>query len=95
MVKLTFYEYLNNEPETNSSKLFKQYFDLNKLPNKVCSSKTIYNILIPHDSYDSYNTNKKEIFKQTFTEYFRYKISLCNKIEKDNDFDYSEDKYIR
>jgi hypothetical protein len=91
MVKITFYEYLQLEPESYYSKLFKEYFDINKLPDHVCSSKSIYNILIPNDSYD---TIRIKLFKETFSEYFKYKISLGSEINNTS-YEYDEDRYIR
>lgn len=93
MVKITFYEYLQLQPESYYSKSFKEFFDINKLPDKVCSSKSIYNILIPADSYD---TKRIKLFKETFSEYFKYKISLGNEINNNFcNFNDDENKYIR
>lgn len=98
MVKLTFYEYLELEPHTEYSILFRKLFDINKLPKKMCSSKMIYNILIPdnnlYNTYDHTNIQKIEIFKKTFMEYFNYKLSLSFE-KSDETCIYDEDKYIR
>ena len=97
MVKLTFYEYLRLEPQTTYSKIFKEHFDVNILPDKVCSSKFIYNLLFPIVC----DTAKQEIFKQTFSEYFKYKISLHDNINtplQENtplQANYDSDKFIR
>jgi hypothetical protein len=44
---------------------------MNKLPNKVCSSKVIYDLL-----RDEYLTTyfKQTVFRSTFMEYFKWKV---------------------
>lgn len=69
----TFSEYLHNVHTFNTItflQTFNQY--IHKLPNKTCSSKIIYNILKFSLINNYYNTS---IFRNTFNEYFEYKIT--------------------
>ena len=56
--------------------LYIRYFSLDILPNSVCSSKIIYNLLKPEMEF---NTFKQKIFRETFNEYFKLKISCKHK----------------
>jgi hypothetical protein len=71
---LTFRNYLRNYRSDLINK-FIQTLELdvvNKIPNTICSSKVIYNLI-----EDDLDTNfKKNLFHQTFMEYFKFKISL-------------------
>lgn len=72
---LTFHSYLKNH-NTALTNLFINCFGeviLDKLPDKVCSSKIIYDILRP--DLDTYF--KQELFRNSFMEYFKWKV-LCN-----------------
>lgn len=67
----TFYNYINNY-NTEYTILYKTIFEssLELLPEKVCSSKFIYEIL-KHDIEN--NDYKRKLFNETFCEYFRKK----------------------
>ena len=45
---------------------------INKLPNNICSSKTIHNLL----EQDLDTNLKKNLFNKTFMEYFKLKIEF-------------------
>ena len=66
----TFKNYLENY-DSGYITLFKQYISLNLLPDRVCSSKCIYNILRDELQFNSF---KQKIFRETFSEYFRFKM---------------------
>jgi hypothetical protein len=69
---LTFYSYLRNN-NTELTNLFQNFLGENimdKLPDRVCSSKTVYEIL--HYDLDTYF--KQRLFHNTFMEYFKWKI---------------------
>jgi hypothetical protein len=59
--------------------LFKQYIPLNLLPDRVCSSKYIYNILRNELEFNSF---KQKIFRETFSEYFKVKGGYDDDIDK-------------
>ena len=67
----TFKNYIENY-DSGYITLFKQYIPLNSLPDRVCSSKCIYNILRDELQLNSF---KQKIFRETFSEYFKLKIS--------------------
>lgn len=67
----TFKNYIENY-DSGYITLFKQYIPLNSLPDRVCSSKCIYNILRDELYLNSF---KQKIFRETFSEYFKLKIS--------------------
>lgn len=74
----TFSEYIHNKNTFNTIKFlhfFKDYID--ELPNKMCSSKIIYNLLKNSLIHNDYNT---VIFRDTFNEYFEYKLKKCTSI---------------
>lgn len=69
----TFYGYIRNN-NTNNTHGFLEFLGedaMNKLPNKVCSSKVIYDLL-----RDEYLTTyfKQRLFRETFMEYFKWKV---------------------
>lgn len=68
----TLYSYIHthNTEYVNSFIMHIGYDAINKLPNKVCSSKILYDILL--DDLDTYF--KKSIFRLTFLEYFKWKL---------------------
>jgi hypothetical protein len=69
---LTFHSYIQNH-NTALTRLFINCFGelvLDKLPDTVCSSKTIYDIL--RQDLDSYI--KQELFRNSFMEYFKWKV---------------------
>lgn len=68
----TFKNYIENY-DSGYITLFKQYIQLNLLPDRVCSSKCIYNILKDELQFNSF---KQKIFRETFSEYFKLKIDL-------------------
>lgn len=67
---MSFKNYIENY-DSEYITLFKQYISLNLLPNRVCSSKCIYNILRHELEFNSF---KQKIFRETFSEYFRFKM---------------------
>lgn len=72
----TFESYIRNHNTENTNN-FLNYFGedtLTKLPNKVCSSKYIYDIL----SNDLTNYFKQRLFRETFMEYFRWKLTQAD-----------------
>jgi hypothetical protein len=71
----TFYNYIQTK-NTESSLKFKNLFEnsIEFLPTKVCSSKTIYNILSSHTDINT-NSIKQRTFRNAFNEYFRWKIT--------------------
>lgn len=68
----TFKHYVENY-NSGYITLFKQYFTLDILPNRVCSSKCIYNILRNELQFNSF---KQKLFRETFSEYFKLKITF-------------------
>lgn len=65
----TFYQYIQNyntEKTTNYRFVFEN--SLNILPDKVCSSKVLYDILKDHIQNNDY---KRKLFNETFCEYLR------------------------
>lgn len=60
---------------TENTALFKQVFVscIDSLPDYTCSSKVIYEILKTHTDIHS-NSTKQKIFRDTFNEYFRWKL---------------------
>lgn len=69
---LTFYSYVRNH-NTDLTKLFLGFLGepvMDKLPDRVCSSKVIYDILRP--DLDTYY--KQRLFRNTFMEYFKWKV---------------------
>jgi hypothetical protein len=69
---LTFYSYVRNN-KTELTNLFQSFLGdpvMDKLPDRVCSSKAIYDIL-RHD-LDTYF--KQRLFRNTFMEYFKWKV---------------------
>jgi hypothetical protein len=70
---LSFYNYIVHN-NTTSTERFKRFLGntLDKLPDRICSSKVIYNIL--KNDLDSYV--KHHIFKSTFMEYFKFKLTM-------------------
>lgn len=66
----TFKNYIENY-DSGYITLFKQYISFELLPDRVCSSKCIYNILRDELQLNSF---KQKIFRETFSEYFKFKI---------------------
>jgi hypothetical protein len=69
----TFHSYIRNN-RTRCTDRFISFLGeatLNKLPNKVCSSKFLYDIL--RQDLDTYF--KQSVFRETFMEYFKWKIT--------------------
>lgn len=69
--KKTFYNYILNN-KTYNTDVYKSYLNstFDKLPDKICSSKYINNIL-----KNELDTNLKlKIFNETFMEYFKWKL---------------------
>jgi len=76
----TFKHYIENY-DSGYINLFKQYISLDFLPDRICSSKVIFNIL--KDELENC-TLKQKIFRETFSEYFKIKINgNYIKIEKE------------
>ena len=73
-MSFTFKYYIQNF-ESDYISLFKEYLPIDNLPEYVCSSKVIYNILVPELQF---NTFKQKIFRETFSEYFKLKIHTNN-----------------
>lgn len=70
---LTFYNYINSV-STFKTSMYKRFLPdcIDILPEKVCSSKIIYNII-----QDKLNTNEKvNLFNECFMEYFTFKLKL-------------------
>lgn len=69
---LTFHSYVRNHntPYTNRFIDCLGEIVLDKLPDRVCSSKVIYDILRPE--LNSYF--KQRLFRETFMEYFKWKV---------------------
>lgn len=69
----TFYSYINNNKTENTCKFIRIIGShvIEKLPETVCSSKIIYNLL----RSDLDTELKQYIFKKTFMEYFKWKIT--------------------
>ena len=63
---LTFKNYIENY-DSGYITLFKQYISIDLLPNRVCSSKVIYNILRNELQFNSF---QQKLFRETFSEYF-------------------------
>lgn len=69
---LTFHSYVRNY-NTPCTNRFIEYLGecaLDKLPDKVCSSKVLYDIL--RQDLNSYF--KQRLFRETFMEYFKWKV---------------------
>lgn len=69
----TFHSYIRNH-KTRCTDRFVNFLGenaINKLPNKVCSSKILYDIL----RQDLNTYTKQSIFRETFMEYFKWKIT--------------------
>ena len=69
---LTFYGYIRNN-NTNYTIKFIEFLGENamiKLPDRICSSKIIYDLL--RDDLDTYY--KQRLFRETFMEYFKWKV---------------------
>lgn len=68
----TFHSYVcnNNTPSTNRFITHLGDSVLEKLPNRVCSSKVIYELL--RQDLDTYF--KQSVFRDTFMEYFKWKV---------------------
>ncbi len=85
---MSFKNYIENY-DSEYITLFKQYISLNLLPNRVCSSKCIYNILRHELDFNSF---KQKIFRETFSEYFRFKMGrsyvefIPQQIKKSDEF---------
>lgn len=71
---LTFHSYIQNN-RTDSTTNFVQFLGydvLDKLPNRICSSKVLYELLkLDLDTYF-----KQRIFREAFMEYFKWKINI-------------------
>lgn len=68
---LTFQNYICNY-NTQQTRKFKYYIGdsvIDKLPDKMCSSKVIYDII--HPELNTYV--KQRVFRDTFMEYFKWK----------------------
>jgi hypothetical protein len=68
----TFYNYLysNNTDNVNKFITYISHDAIDKLPNYVCSSKVLYEIL--RNDLDTYF--KQKIFRETFMEYYKWKL---------------------
>lgn len=68
----TFHSYVcnNNTQSTNQFMNFLGASVLDKLPDRVCSSKVIYDIL--RQDLDTYF--KQRVFRNAFMEYFKWKV---------------------
>lgn len=68
----TFSQYINNN-NTEYTKLYKLYLydTIDNLPDKICSSKIIYEII----KCDVNSYFKTKIFRETFMEYFKWKLT--------------------
>lgn len=66
----TFKEYINLK-NTENTLLYKKHLSIDDLPNKICSSKIIHEI-IKNDLQNSYYAS--HIFRKTFMEYFKWKL---------------------
>lgn len=69
----TFSQYINNN-NTENINMYKLYLcdTIDKLPNKICSSKIIYEIIKNDIKYSYFKT---KIFRETFMEYFKWKLN--------------------
>jgi hypothetical protein len=69
-----FYNYIHANQTENTS-VFKETFPscISELPNYTCSSKIIYEILKKHTDIHT-NWIKQKVFRDTFNEYFRWKL---------------------
>lgn len=69
---LTFYSYIRNNNTELASLFILELGEavMDKLPNRVCSSKYIYDII--YDDLDTYS--KQRLFRNTFMEYFKWKV---------------------
>jgi hypothetical protein len=69
---LAFYSYVRNN-KTELTHLFQSLLGepvIDKLPDRVCSSKVVYEIL--RNDLDTYF--KQQLFRNTFMEYFKWKV---------------------
>lgn len=66
----TFYSYLQTHKTDNVHKYITYVGATDKLPDKICSSKVLYDIL--RDDLDTYF--KQVVFRETFMEYFKWKV---------------------
>lgn len=69
----TFIQYIKKN-NTENTELYKLYLcdTIDKLPNKICSSKIIYEIIKNDIKYSYFKT---KIFRETFMEYFKLKLN--------------------
>jgi hypothetical protein len=72
----TFYNYLRSN-NTENINWFKIVFgnSLEFLPQRVCSSKTIWGILLEQHDDMTYNYTKSKAFREAFGEYFKWKLN--------------------
>jgi len=72
----TFYSYIqtHNTPSTDDFFTYIGSHVIEKLPDRVCSSKVIYDIL--RNDLDTYF--KQTVFRETFIEYFKWKLLYKN-----------------
>ena len=68
------YNYIQNK-NTENTALFKEVFGscIEVLPDYTCSSKVIYETLKTHTDIHT-NSMKQKVFRDTFNEYFRWKL---------------------
>jgi hypothetical protein len=68
------YNYIQMK-HTDNTVLFKETFSMciDELPNYTCSSKIIYEILKKHTDIHT-NFIKQKVFRDTFNEYFKWKL---------------------
>ena len=68
------YNYIQTH-QTDNTVLFKQIFRecIDISPDYTCSSKIIYNLLKMHTDIHT-NFMKQKVFRDTFSEYFRWKL---------------------
>ena len=68
---LTFYNYIVNK-NTLKTNLYKQFLSdcIDILPEKICSSKVIYDII----KYKLNTEQKVNLFNECFMEYFSFKL---------------------
>jgi hypothetical protein len=83
MSGVTFYDYLF-EFDTENVRWFKIVFgnSLEYLPTRVCSSKVIWDILISREL--EFNYLKSKVFRETFSEYFKWKLNKAIEPEIDS-----------
>jgi hypothetical protein len=69
---LTFHSYVRNYSTPQTTRFINYLGDstLDKLPDRVCSSKVIYDIL--RSDLDTYF--KQRVFREAFMEYFKWKV---------------------